>query len=215
VRLRIAIFLLALPAAAHAGYFVEGGAGLYSRPQNGTWWQDGFANSYDNRSTYVRAGAVYRERRLSLGVSAFSLGDYEMTAQATPDDANYNAGTVTHCNGECLPLSTFRTAGGVRGIAITSGVSLTSGLVIEAGPTYYRQRFALHVENHAPGFPATYDYSATSSWRLGGMLAIRARVVDDWFVSVASYRIGANYNGSQFPAAVDRWTGVAIGWEWR
>lgn len=206
---KIILLMLVAAAPCRADVFFDVGAGSYTKPQNGTWWQDGFANRYDSASAYLRVGAAYREDRLSVRASAFSLGRYHLTAQATPVDANYNAASVTHCNGPCLPLSTFSTSGDVYGFALTGAVAVTKRIVFEAGPTHYRQQFSLHVENHADGFPPVFDYSA-SSWRNGSMLGVRFEG-ERFVLGIARYNIGAVYGAARFPAAVDHWSGLAVG----
>ena len=130
---------------AEASVFADVGQSTYQKPVNGIYWQDGHPYSEDSKGLYVRIGYDYAPTSwFSVAGSAFSLGKYELDAQATPLDPQYNPNTPNYCNGPCPPLNRWLTRGSVYGVSLTAKVQY-KGAFLEAGPTYNYQNLSLNV----------------------------------------------------------------------
>lgn len=148
----LATFLLCTAVQA-ANLEVGVGASYATSSANGTWWQKGFPYKLGLTSPAFMIGATGSlSPNLDWHLDALYLGHFTSDSWDTPNDANYNASSPTHCNGACLPLVHYVGSGDIFAFAPTLDLHTTGDwkFGVRAGPMVFYQRWSMSVPNWYP-----------------------------------------------------------------
>ena len=140
--------LLLLSSTAMSFEFDIGiGQSIYSRPENGIWYQNGFENDFKMQTVSASFGINdYIYENLKYRAGYMNLGNVSSYALAVARDDNYNG--VDGCIGPCLPLSHFYGTGKVEGLYATLQPQYKINsvtLFLEGGLWLYRPTFSMIV----------------------------------------------------------------------
>jgi len=184
-----ALLLLAAPAVAHAGPFVEAGWSQGVDHGDGVWRQKHLPSSVDLSSPAFGIG--YRWGSWSISYRRVAASSSE--ARALTNDVDYDPGAGA-CRANCDQVGTFITRGRVDAIAVGYEHRFSNGILLSADAIAYAPTFSVSLRDFRsrdlatgiPYGPVAADYKNEREVRPGVALGVGYEA-GSWAVILRGY----------------------------
>lgn len=183
----IAIILAALSMQAQAiDLELSVGHTKFGKTGNGTWYQNGFENTLDLKSTSWAVGVSgYATDWMRWRAQWSNLGKLSTFAKGV-NDPNYNG--VDNCYDPCENHKTYKTEGGLSGLSMTLApeMHIAGGVkgFVEAGVFYNMTKFYAEASEDGNKFTWCNEYREGWNWgsQLGAGLEYKGtQLVFTWY----------------------------------